>query len=407
MELTDLKSTLDDIRGKATEAASVAAEVKDIRTRLKEVEDEQLAAIRDRAAQQVNGRFSGGGFVPPEQREHAEIFTKWLRNPRDMELRHQLQQMEHKVASGLTDAAGGAAVPELLLSQIITRVKDNSVMRSLAGVYPVSSGDIKQIVSNNDATSSWVGETGTRTATAEPTMTERNPTFGTNFSYISAAEELVYDSAYPIGEWFTMAVSDQIIKSEGEAFISGNGTNKPTGILNAAPESAGDGDSPARSTLALQYLATGAAGAFQNDRLGSPAGNPLDVVLSTVYTLKADYRRNAVWLMNSATAGVMRRFKDADGRYLWQDPISQGQPATLAGYAVYMDESMPDIGSNTHPVLFGDFRRGYGVYDAGTMRITLDDNITTPGRVKWYIRRRVGGITLDNNAVKAIKAAAS
>src|SRR5690606_9846299 len=88
------------------------------------------------------------------------------------------------------------------------------------------------------------------------------------------------------------------------------------------------------------------------------------------------------------------------------DSLAAGQPARLMGYPVAIDEAMPDIGSNTFPVGFGDFSRGYGIFDLGGLRITIDDNITTPGLVKYYFRKRVGGCVLNNNAVRFIKCAA-
>jgi HK97 family phage major capsid protein len=111
--------------------------------------------------------------------------------------------------------------------------------------------------------------------------------------------------------------------------------------------------------------------------------------------------------LNSNTAGVLRKFKDADGRYIWQEAVTAGQPPRLLGYPAVLCEQMPDVGSNTLPVAFGDFSSGYVVADQGGLRITVDDNITVPGKVKWYLRKRVGGATLDDHAIKVVKAAAS
>jgi len=85
-----------------------------------------------------------------------------------------------------------------------------------------------------------------------------------------------------------------------------------------------------------------------------------------------------------------------------------GVPDTLMGYPVIEAEDMADIGANAFPVAFGDFNEGYQIGDiVNTMRITLDDNITTPGFVKFYARRRVGGKVLNDDAIKLIKVAAS
>lgn len=138
-------------------------------------------------------------------------------------------------------------------------------------------------------------------------------------------------------------------------------------------------------------MPTGKADGFPADRLGSSAGDPMGVMADAIYALKAQYRADANWLMNSATAKVVAKWKDADGRPLWQPPLVAGMLPTLMGYPVEIDEAMSDIGANTHQMRFGDFRRGYLIADAGPLRITVDDNITQPGRIKWYIRKRVGG----------------
>ncbi|MCT8328269.1 phage major capsid protein [Albidovulum sediminis] len=395
--LLEIKTTLETIKGKAGEVDGVKA---DIETLKRSFED--LEAVISRPA--GNG---GGEYVSPQQKEHADTFAKWLRNPRDMEIRAQLRALETKTASGLSDSSGGALVPELIVNQILKRLKDGSVIRSLASVRSVGTSDVKMILSNNEASSAWVGETGTRSQTTEPTIEPRSPTFGTLYSYVYTTEELAMDSQFDIASWFSDAIADEMIVQEGVAFISGNGSNKPTGMLNTSPSSAGDNDSPARNVAAFKYVPTGVAGAFPADMLGSPASNPADVLVDTVYDLRAPYRRNASWLMNSATAGVLRKWKDADGRHIWTDSLAAGQPARLMGYPVAIDEAMPDIGSNTFPVGFGDFSRGYGIFDLGGLRITIDDNITTPGLVKYYFRKRVGGCVLNNNAVRFIKCAAS
>lgn len=394
--ITEIKASLSEIMKKAGEVDGVKAALDDL---TKHVQAVEAAAMRPQMT-------SGGTFVSADQREHADRFTKWLRNPRDAELRSQLRAFETKAASGLTDAAGGAMVPELLLSRIFDQAKAMTAMRRLASVESVTSGDVKFVVSANNAGSGWAAELGARNPTAEPTLIERKPTIGTCYALIAASEELVFDSAFNVAGWFSRAVADEIALQEGAAFISGNGTNKPTGILATAPVADLDA-SPAPDSKAIRYIPTGVAGAFPNDTLASPPGDPLAVLHSCVYSLRAQYRSNAVWLMNSNTAGALAKLRDGDGRNLWQQAPAAGQPPSLLGYRVEIDEAMPDVASNSHPILFGDFRRAYLIADAGGMRVTVDDNISTPGVVRFYVRRRVGGIVADQRAVIAIKAAVS
>ena len=356
-----------------------------------------------------HANISGGNksTETPEQREHLQVFEAWVRTPHSQSAKAQLLEIEQKHASSATDAAGGYLVPEILANRLANRVRDLSPMRQVANVMPVSSANFKHPLSNNNATSGWAGENDTRNATDEPDLEEAAPTFGMSYALVSASEELLMDAAFPVGQWLINSASDALAEQEGTAFVSGNGTKKPTGFLQTTPEATGDSDSPARTYPALEYIPTGDASGFGSLSTTSPEFYPSDVLVTLVYSVKAAYRARGRFMMNSATAGVIRKMRDADGRFIWTDSLAEGQPALLLGYPVTINEQMPDIATNAFPVAFGDFQRGYLIAEQGGLRITTDDNITTPGKVRWYVRRRVGGATLDNNAIKLLKVAAS
>ena len=325
-----------------------------------------------------------------EAREHADCFRNFLRNPRSHEARGQLQAYEKRVASGATDAAGGFIIPEIILGPLMKRASDANPFRPLVRVVNVGTRDVNFPLSNGDMATGWVGENATRTGTDEPTLSNAKPTFGTLYSYVEASEELVMDSEFDIGNWFSMEAGDAMGEAEMAAIVDGDGTNKPSGLLRVAPEAGADGT---RTAGAFKYVRSGAASVF-----GSP-----DRLIDTIYDLKASYRSRGTWVMNSVVAGEIRKLKDSQNRFLWTDGLAAGQAATLLGFPVAISESMPGIDANTHPILFGDFGRGYILADLGGLRVTVDDNITAPGKVRWYIRRRIGGTVFDNNAIRALK----
>jgi HK97 family phage major capsid protein len=121
-----------------------------------------------------------------------------------------------------------------------------------------------------------------------------------------------------------------------------------------------------------------------------------------VYSLNAAYRAGATWTLNSLTAAAVRKLKDATGQYLWVQGLIDGQPDRLLGYPVAIWEDMPDIGAGNFPVFFGDFQRAYQLVDRTEMRITRDP-YTTPGLVKFYVRRREGGHVWDNHALRVLQ----
>lgn len=339
-----------------------------------------------------------------EQREYRGAFENWIRNPRSTDARSQLEARAVTIGSG---SAGGYAVPESLGAAIRQQLRSVSPMRQLATVISVSTSDHKELVDVGGTSSGWVGEGDARSETNTPNLQEVAPTFGTCYAYPKASEESLLDLKYDVSSWLIERVTEELAIQENAAFISGNGTKKPTGFLNGTPVSTGDEDSPARAFGTLQYIPSGVGGGFGTLSTTSPEHYPADVLWTAVYGLRAPYRSGAIWMMNSTTAGVIRKFKDADGRYLWTDSLVEGQSPILCGYPVAMAEDMPDIGSNTFPVAFGNFRRGYLIADSSEIRITIDDNITTPGQVKFYARKRVGGKLLDDDAIKLIKMAVS
>lgn len=353
------------------------------------------------------GRRSG---ETPAEAEHRKAFEAFVRHPYDAEIKSALA-MAQKAVTGISDSggtAGGYAVPEIIARNIAERSRNLNPMRSAARVEATSSANFKMLVNLNNAGSGWVGEGDSRSETDTPQLGEAAPTFGMVYAYPKASEESMNDIFFDVTGWLSDAASQEIGTAENLAFTTGNGSNKPTGFLDGTPSAAGDTDlSPARAFGTLQYVPTGVAGGFGSLSVSSPESYPADVLYTTIYTLRAPYRANARWMMNSTTAGVIRKFKDADGRYLWIDNLAEGQPPLLCGYPVEVNEAMPDIGANAFPVAFGDFRRGYLIADVGPMRITVDDNITTPGQVKFYVRRRVGGCVLDDDAIKLIKCAVS
>ena len=106
--------------------------------------------------------------------------------------------------------------------------------------------------------------------------------------------------------------------------------------------------------------------------------------------------------MNSATLAEVRKLKAADGTFLWQPGIANGQPDRLIGYPVLEAEDMPDIAANAFPVAFGNFRNGYLIAERSATAI-LRDPFTNKPFVHFYAVKRVGGQVLDSDAIKLLK----
>ena len=179
-------------------------------------------------------------------------------------------------------------------------------------------------------------------------------------------------------------------EQEGEAFVTGDGINKPKGFLSYTTVA-----NASWTWGNLGLLASGAAGAF-------PATDPGDKLIDLVYSVKSGYRANGHFVMNRSTQSVIRKFKDADGSYLWQPSTQAGAPSTLHGYPIAESEDMPDIAANSLSLAFGDFARGYLIVDRVGIRVLRDPYSSKP-YVLFYTTKRVGGGMQDFDAIKLMK----
>ena len=347
----------------------------------------------------VNGRVAASDFDTEDGLEgQARALRGFFETGEG--LRRQATENRDILATG-TGAQGGFALPEILSRTIQDQIINVSPIRQIAQVQQIASNDYKQLVGVRGTAGNWLAESATRTATAEPTMAEVAPTMGELSAYPQISQWALDDLVIDPENWLQMNVTDTFAQLEGIAFVSGDGTNKPTGFL-AGPTPVTTADA-SRAFGTLQYVPSGAAGAFV---AATASVSPADCLVNTIYTLKAGYRANGRWVMNSQTAGTVQKFKDLEGRFIWSNPMVAGQPPLLLGYPVTIAEDMPDIGANTFPIAFGDFQRGYLIADRTGIRIVRDE-VTRPGFVKYIISKRVGGKLLDTSAIKLLKMAAS
>jgi HK97 family phage major capsid protein len=345
-----------------------------------------------------------------ESMDYRNAFIDWMRAPADHERQqraaHAQKALEAKAAAEgrekrstqavtSTGSAGGFALPEIIERTIARLGVDISPIRQISTVRTVGSTDYKELFDVNGAAFEWVGEGDTRNQTNTPDLAEVAPTFGMASAKPQASEESLDDLFFNVEDWLTNSAAEAMYAGEGAAFIAGNGTKKPTGFLaGPTPVATADG---ARAFGTLQYIASGQAAAMPTS---------LDTLYDMVYSLRARYRSNAQWVTSKLLLSSLRKYKDSTGQYLWQNAVTAGEPNTFMGYGVVEAEDMPVVAANAFPLAFGDFKEGYLICDRVGMRITRDE-ITTPGFVKFYVRKRIGGKLRNTQAIKLLKIAAS
>jgi HK97 family phage major capsid protein len=277
-----------------------------------------------------------------------------------------------------TDSEGGYLVPDEFERTLVEALDDENIFRRLANVITTSSGDRKIPVVASKGTASWIDEEGT--------IPESDDAFGQVSigayklgTLIKVSEELLNDSVFNLEAYISREFGRRIGNKEEEAFFSGDGSGKPTGILAA---------------LGGAQLGVTTAGA---------TAITIDEVLDLFYSLKAPYRNRAVFVMNDATVKAIRKLKDGQGQYLWQPSLQAGTPDTILNRPLYTSAYAPTIAAAAKTVVFGDFSYYWVADRQGRVFKRLNELFAVTGQVGFVATQRVDGKLILPEAIKVLQ----
>lgn len=322
------------------------------------------------------------GDVPASTKVQVDAFKTFMRRG----------EGDVKAAlSKASDAEGAYTAPIEWDRSLMGRLKQISAMRQYSRVQSISVAGFKKLFTDRAVGSGWVGETASRPATTTPTFASLDFIPGEIYANPGITQQLLQDSALDLETWLQAEVEFEFARQEGIAFLSGDGTNKPFGILtyvtgaaNAAKHPWGD----------IKVVAAGPTGSVT-----SVTG---DAIMDVTYALPAEYSANARFFMNRASLGKIRKLKDGQGNYLWQPSFQIGQPQTLNGAPVVDLPGMPAMAANAISILFGDMEQTYLIVDRIGINV-LRDPFTNKPFVQFYTTKRVGGGVINPDAMKAVQ----
>ncbi|WP_435311838.1 phage major capsid protein [Primorskyibacter sedentarius] len=320
---------------------------------------------------------------------HQKAFNAYLRSGDDDGLRGL--ELEGKAMSTAVNGDGGYLVDPVTSASVNSVLSTTASIRAIANVVNVEATSYDVLIDTSEMGAGWASETGSSTETGTPIVDRIAIPLHELSALPKASQRLLDDAAFDIEGWLAGRIADKFARAEAAAFISGDGNDKPTGFLTHPAV-----DNDVWSWGNIGYVPTGADGAF--------AG--ADALIDLVYALGAEYRANGTFVMNSKTAGLVRKMKDADGRFLWSDGLAAAEPARLLGYRVLIAEDMPDVASGADAIAFGDFGTGYTVAERPDLRV-LRDPFSAKPHVLFYATKRVGGDVSDFAAIKLLRFAVS
>ena len=301
---------------------------------------------------------------------YREAFWNHARKRDSYEIRNALQVG--------TDSEGGYLVPDTFEKKLITSLEEENVIRKHAHVFTTSNGSHKIPVVSSRGTAAWVDEEGQ--------IPESDDVFGQQLigahkisTLIKVSEELLNDSAFDLESYFATEFARRIGNAEEAAFLSGNGSGKPTGIL------ADVGGAEIGVTAASETAITA------------------DELIDLFYSLKSPYRKKAIWVLNDRTIKAIRKLKDSNGQYLWQPALHEGEFDTILGKRIYTSPYAPELGAGAKSIAFGDFSY-YWIGDRqGVAFKRLNERYAETGQVGFLASKRVDGKLILPEAIKVLQ----
>ncbi|MGR3377153.1 phage major capsid protein [Salipiger abyssi] len=318
---------------------------------------------------------------------HQKAFDAYLRSGDDDALRGLA--LEGKAMSTAVAGDGGYLVDPVTSETVKSVLDSTASIRAIASVVTVEATSYDVLIDQGETGAGWADETTASSETGTPTIDRISIKLHELSAMPKASQRLLDDSAFDIETWLAGRIADKFSRAEAAAFVSGDGVDKPRGFLDHATV-----DNDVWTWGNLGYVPSGVA-----DGIGGG-----DAIIDLVYALGAEYRAKAAFVMNSKTAGALRKLKDADGRHLWSDGLAAAEPARLLGYPVLIAEDMPDIGADADAIAFGDFGAGYTIAERPDLRV-LRDPFSAKPHVLFYATKRVGGDVSDFAAIKLLRCA--
>ena len=277
-----------------------------------------------------------------------------------------------------TDSEGGYLVPDEFERTLVEALEEENVFRTLAHVIKTSSGDRKIPVVASKGTASWVDEEGAYTE-SDDTFSQVSIGAYKLGTMIKVSEELLADSVFDLEAYISKEFARRIGAREEESFFNGDGKGKPLGILAAA------------------------GGAEVGVTAASATAITADEVIDLFYSLKAPYRKNAVWVLNDATVKQIRKLKDTTGQYLWQPSLVAGTPDTILGRPVKTSAFMPTAAAGAKTIAFGDFKYYWIADRQGRTFKKLSELYAANGQVGFMGTQRVDGKLILPEAIKVLQ----
>lgn len=315
------------------------------------------------------------GFESKQVDEYLNAFDRYCRKGLE-----GLQPDEKKALTVSNDSTGGYLAPPEYVRELLKTVTEISPIRSIARVRSTGARSIQVPKRDGQFAAQWVSESGTRSETTGWTVGLEEIPAHEMYALVDISEQDLEDTVFDLEAEMQSEFAEQFAKAEGTAFVSGDSVGKPHGFMDHS---------------GVSHVVSGDANEITADGL-----------ISLVHNVKSDYSKNGTFVFNRTSLAKIRKLKDTAGQYVFQAGMSLqgGVTNTILGMPYVEATDMPSEGTNTFPVAYGDFRRGYMIVDRVNLAVLRDPfTQATTGNVRYIARKRVGGQVIQKEAISKLK----
>lgn len=364
--------TVEEVDERVDALEAELAEIKELVTGTNESVAEVTKSVRRLVTKSAR---PGAKVEAPESAEETakKAFVSYLRRGEDGTVTKSLRRG--------SDPKGGYLAPPEFVKELIREIVEFSPIRenSFVGSTGNSSVIIPGRVGRTNA--KWKGETETQEESTFDFEEQEIAIHEIN-TFVDVSNQLLEDSEVDVEAEIRLAFAEDLGGKENEAFLFGDGVKKPNGFMV----------DPRVSDFASGAAATVGA----------------DALIQMLYSVPQVYRSSGVWTMNGTTLGFLRTLKDGEGNYIWRPGLTEGQPETLLGRPVVEALDMPDIAADATPIVFGDLKQAYRIYDRTDIEVLVNPYLlATESKTRFHLRKRLGAGVVRPSAIKKLRIAAS
>lgn len=371
-QIDAMNKAIEDIRAAANSASDAEISKRDA----------EIASLKTQIAQ-LSNPITGTAQTEDPAKQYEKDFHNYLKTGDALNLRAN--------GSEGTPANGGYICPDGLDKRVVELLTPRSTIRRNATIIQAAGKNYQRPYKKTGITSGWVGETGSRSATNAQEYDIISATVGELYAFPQYTQNFLADTWYNFEEGFARDLAITFADKEETAFITGDGSDKPKGILGSTTTFSTDDDTQ-RAWDELQKVKTGSA---------------TGITLNSLYAIKDSlnyaYRSNAKWYMSTSTyTALQQALVDGEQRGIFgRGDVSQNMPETLLGYPIEIDDYIPAVAAGSYPIIFGDMRQGYAILERPGIGV-LRDMYSNKPYIGLYSIKRVGGLIQDYRALKVL-----